>query len=150
MVIAPEADLVIKKNYPLQCTHLPEAMCADLCILPVQQEGTWCNGFMLLEALHPEKIETGEAQPFPGTYVDGYLNNPEYIPNEWKKYTIAFFGTIYGPKDSDLIVRQKVRVLFYDHKEQKWKDRYKEMDSDFCVVVERNNNIRIIMTRALK
>lgn len=63
-----------------------------------QQGGKWVRGHELREELSSKKVLNANV-------LDYLLAHPEFIPDEWKKKMVFFWGTVYRDSDRHLCVR---------------------------------------------
>lgn len=120
----------------------------DLQILPVQQEGRWCDGSEILKLLIPETGAAKEQQPLTGKHLEYLLEHPSEIPEEFYEKHTVFFGTVYRPAGTKKAAHASVRVLYQDPNGN-WTFRYKCLDSDFNVIVAPNRVLRLAVTKLL-
>ena len=57
--------------------------------------------------------------------LDYLLENPQFVPEEWKGKRVHFWGTIYRDGNDNLVVR------FLDWHDNRWRPLYRLLDASF-------------------
>ncbi len=127
----------IEFNDFLKGDHSPEQISAELINTDRQEDGSWCNGYAILDEL--KKM---------GLMPAGQAASPEHFLDEWKGKEVAILGTRYVLKSKHSRIAA-IRVYTWDDEKCAWNYRMKHMDSEFGIRVQRNANLRILVFKIL-
>ncbi len=77
--------------------------------------------------------------PLNADFLDYFLDHPHLIPEEWSRYNVYFFGTIYVHRGGPHAIRE--RAIRYLKFSRDWYSRFSLLDSD---ISDSNDRVAIL------